>query len=391
MIKPHILFFIFGFIYYLIIPIAIGSFEVMIDMPGMISWQDTFNSAQTNLPNYFFIITAFFIAFLSGSSLRYNIFLGRRKTVNLSEKNKKIDLRITALIFLFIVLYFIANNLGLLFTGYETYDLVLLGAMATINSVSTVLLIYVLLNSKVSNLQSWLFFISIIFCSVFLIGLGSRMYVLIPIIAIATYKFYYARVRWKGNIFYLYFALVIILLLMIGTLRIGEHLTLDFLAYLLFAEPTYTWWSTGSFLSLNQLLALDFPSNYISSFLNFLPNFLIDDKQSLIQLIRDKYFYISPLGADSIFVSIQGNFGWFLGFFFMLLVGFFYASIETLSKRSNFFMAYYIGIVSVLPFQFFRDGFGILNKQLFWNMLIVPAMLIFISILISKLASVSKN
>jgi len=49
-------------------------------------------------------------------------------------------------------------------------------------------------------------------------------------------------------------------------------------------------------------------------------------------------------------------------------------------------MAYYIGVVSILPFQFFRDNFAIINKQIFWNMLIVPFVILTVLLFLLKVS-----
>jgi hypothetical protein len=106
------------------------------------------------------------------------------------------------------------------------------------------------------------------------------------------------------------------------------------------------------------------------------PTFLFEEKSSLIISIKDFYNYVSPLGADSIFVSVQGNFGWLGGLLFFYFIGLFLSIIEYLSKKNKFLLSYYIGISTLIPFQLFRDNFGIINKQFIWNMLLIPVIII---------------
>ena len=382
--KPHNILFLIGFIYYLIIPLVVGNFELMSDMPAMNNWHQAFYLSNHNSLIYIFIILAFFISFYTGSIL-IDVLPRRPKLSNHPNKKfVKINLSIYGLLFLLTTIYISISYREVLFSGYEAYDISILGMLGTINSVGVILLLFIILNSKKYNFQIGLFYTFIIYSSIILIGLGSRMYVLIPIVAVFVYKFFYSKNRWTVKKVFTLTFLVASLLLIIGAWRIGGIIDLEFMMYLLLAEPTFTWWSTATFLGNNDLFAIDFPSNFLSSFFNFLPSFIHADKSSWIHSIHEKYFYEAPLGADSLFVNIQGNFGWYFGCVYMFLLGLFYSFIERLSKKSNFYMAYYIGIVAVLPFQLFRDGFGIVNKQLFWNMLLVPSIIIFSSIYIKK-------
>lgn len=374
-IKPHNLLFLFGFTYYLIVPLIVGFFGLMVDMPAMDRWHSEFQNAKDNLDIYIFIIISYFISFYLGSNF-IKILPIKRINFNMTTKFPVKNLNIIGYLFFFIVLSFAVSYKDILFTGYQTYEGSILGALATINNVSLILYFYILFNTSTSSKNIFLWII--VFSSVLLIGLGSRMYVLIPITALFIYKLFYSEKKWKFSKVIFYGTLILVFILLIGAWRIGSNISVDFLIYLFFAEPTFTWWSSATFLGNNELSMLELPANYFSSFLNFLPSFIFENKGNMIVSLKDVHYYEAPLGADSIFVSIQGNFGWYFGTLFMFCLGLFYSLIEFASRKNNFLMAYYIGIVCILPFQFFRDNFGIINKQIFWNMLIVPFVILLI-------------
>ncbi len=387
-IKVHNLLFFLGFIYYLIIPPLIGINGLFHKMPGMENWYIDFYSARKNLYYYFFIVMSYAISFYIGSFF-INLLPKKKRKVNRINK-KQIDLGFIAILFLILTIYIIFTRRSIIFTGYKTYGDSILGILATVNSTCVVFLFYIIFNGKKTLTEYSIFMFIILLSSLILVGLGSRMYVLIPIICFLIYKTYYAKKKLRVKKILLYSITALMVFLIIGAWRIGVNLSLDFMIYLFIAEPTFTWWSSASFLANNNLDIITFPSNYLSSFFNFLPSFLFNNKALLINSIQDRYFYESPLGADSIFVNIQGNFGWFLGFFFMFGVGLYYSIIEKMSRRNSFFLAYYIGVLAILPFQFFRDNFAIVNKQLFWNMLIMPIILMsLISISIEFLKAIS--
>lgn len=379
-IKPHNLLFLFGFIYYLVTPLFIGYFRLMQDKPGMEKWHLDFLNAMQKMDGYIVIIISYFISFYLGSFFTKIL---PRERVSLKNNGVKVSIKIITFfgyIFWLVIIFFAFAYREILFTGYATYERSLLSALTTINSVSLILFFYIFFTKHFLFRNIYLMNITV--SSILLLGLGSRMYVLIPIISLIVYKFFYSKRKWNLKIVLLFSSLVLLFLLVIGTWRIGASISLDSLIYFLFAEPIFTWWSAATFLGNNELSIIEIPTNFFTSFFSFLPSFVFPNKSDLIISIRDTHYYEAPLGADSVFVSIQGNFGWFFGPVFMFFCGLFYSLIEYLSHKSNFMRAYYLGIVSVLPFQFFRDNFGIVNKQIFWNMFTVPLLLLSISVFI---------
>jgi len=382
-IKPHNLFFLFGFIYYLVVPLFIGYLGLMVDMPAMDRWHTEFINAKKNLDSYIVIIASYFIAFYLGSNF-IKLLPAKRMNFKTVTKFPIKNLNIVGYLFFFVALSVAVSYKDILFTGYKTYELSILGALATLNNVSLIFYFYILFNTGISSKNIFLW--NIIFSSILLIGLGSRMYVLIPLIALFTYKLFFSKKKWKFNKVIFYGFLILVFILIIGAWRIGSNISVDFLIYLFLAEPTFTWWSTATFLGNNELSMIGIPANYFSSFLNFLPSFIFKNKSNMIIGLNEYYYYIGPLGADSIFVSIQGNFGWYFGTLFMFCVGFYYSLIEFASRKNSFLMAYYIGVVSILPFQFFRDNFAIINKQIFWNILIVPFVILTVLLFLLKVS-----
>lgn len=382
--KPHNIFFLLGFIFYFVLPVFVGNFQIFEEMPGMSNWHADYGRSKEKISHYLIIILLFLVSFYGGSNF-LKILPKKVSQKKRIEKKTPVDFfSIIGYSFIFLILGFIVQYRSILFTGYETYDKTILGALATINIVSLIILFYLIFTS--AKLKTKIIFISGVFLSSFvLIGLGSRIYVLLPVISMFTYKVFYASKKWHFKTVAFYGFLFFLSLLFVGAWRIGASFDYNFLIYLFVAEPVFTWWSTATFLANNELQIISYPSNYISSFLNFLPSFIFTNKARLIVDLKDLFLYQSPLGADSLFVNVQGNFGWFLGMFFFFFLGFYYSFIEFYSRKNNFILSYYIGIVSIIPFQLFRDNFGIINKQLFWNMLIVPSFIMFLILLIYNL------
>ena len=272
-----------------------------------------------------------------------------------------------------------------MFTGYLNLSngtpqaAQLKGQFATLNCIALFIMIYSLLNDY-KGFSKIIYVLIVLTCSIILIGVGSRMYVLVPMISFLIFKLYYAKKKWTVFKFFAISLICLAFLIMVGVWRLQDF-TLNFEDYffIFIGEPVLTWWSASTFLANNPVLhAIDFPSPYLSSFINFLPSFLFPNKEFLLIPLSEKHYFSAPLGATSAFVSIQGNFGWLLGFMFMFLFGLFFSLLENYGTKNKFILTYYILIVSTLPFQFFRDDFTISNKQWTWNMLIVPLTMVII-------------
>lgn len=373
--------FVFGFLYYLVLPVLVGVTGLLSDSPGFVYWFPVFRQIPINtLLTYFVVIGFFLLAYLLGSG---RVQRDLRPIVPLPVSSE------TSLFFLAIAIGFIVFDLvvafryhEILFTGYSSFESArqIVGMISTVNTLLGFMTVYLLLSNSRRKLLR-LYLVALFVTSVILLGLGGRLYVVIPLLALLIYKLGFAPRRMGGWRVFLLGTAIVLFMLSVGVWRVGGATSAKALSFIFFAEPVFTWWSAATFLTNNQsnLPLLEFPSNFLSSFVNFIPSYLTPDKTSMIASIADKYPFSNPLGAQSIFVSVVGNFGICLGTVFMFLVGKWFCKIERAAEASAFFRAYYILAVSVLPFQFFRDDFSLINKQLFWNLLIVPALLLFLA------------
>jgi|SaaInl8_200m_RNA_FD_contig_123_4447_length_8110_multi_9_in_2_out_1_3 hypothetical protein len=395
-LNIHIKLFLFGFIFYLLVPLLIGYTGYFEALPGMENWHKDFSGlTQSKIITYILIIFSYLVSFIFGS---YSIYLFKTKKdkINFGAKRQLhgTNLLLIGLIFLIFVIFITKNNYNILFTGYTTYKSSVLASLATVNIVS-LFFIYYSIFYKLKRYNMYIFLVILIVTSILLLGLGSRMYVLIPIISMFVYRVNYSDNKWIIKHLFIYLLIALVGLLYIGVWRSNSDVSIEFMAYIFFAEPVFTWWSTISFLNNNVINTIDIPLNYLSSFLNMLPSFIFEDKSLYIIRLNEKFIYEKPLGAQNIFVSIQGNFGWLLGSVYMFFMGLYFSVVFYLSKKYILFRIYYILIISILPFQYYRDAFSIINKQLYWNMFIVPiliiSMLFIINIILFKRSRNANN
>lgn len=367
----HIKLFLFGFFYYLIVPVLVVYSKIWEDYPGMQNLYLYFKDKY--MPGY--ILYVFFVGvfFVLGSFLPL---LNRRK-VGYVKSYKAINSKVFFVVSLPLLLYcqyLIYANRGSLFQGYQVeVDAPFVGTIASANIFYLFLFLYNKsgIYSKVIN-NILLFVLGEL--SFVLIGLGSRMYVFVVFISVLLYLLDKKIITIKKLL--LWSGMGMLLILMIGVWRIGGDISLEQLIYIGVAEPAFTWISAISMYDLNELPLFSIPYNFISSFLNFIPSVLLPNKGELIADISLKFD--APLGATSIILSLISNFGTLGSLFAIFLLGYLMSYIR-IHWKTIFGETYYFCICGVIPFQLFRDPFTVVNKAFFSNLLLVPLLFILLS------------
>lgn len=370
----HNYLFLFGFVYYLILPLIVAVFKILpSDYPGMQLFYNAYD--EEALGKYLLLLFVVFISFYSGSLLplmqRQKSNIHRCKGNYISSR----DLSLFSLPFFIYGQVLVFQNIGNLFRGYKVeYDMTFLGSISTLNTLFLFLAIYNKgKNYEMNKYFSLYIYLSIIEFSIVLLGMGSRMYILIPSIAFLIFLLDQKKISWRKCIFWGGSAALIFIL--IGMWRIGSDVTSDIFLYMGVAEPVFTWISAISMLSEKNLPLLAFPSNFISSFLNFIPTVLFPNKNNFIYPID--LSYDSPFGATSLLLSLVANFGILGSGVAMFLLGF-YFTIVRINFKGLFGQTYYYCICGIIAFQLFRDGISIVNKMFFYNFLILPFLLFLI-------------
>ena len=376
----HNILFLIGFIYYLLLPLWIVVQGAFGDYPGMKSVYQYFSFDY--VLSYCIIVTIFFISFYLGSFLPLKFIKKERSKPSIDLIISSRDLFIISLPFFFLGQYTIMANAGNLFQGYLVeYDDGFMGTISTINMVFLFLYIYSKGKLNVKNYFIDLYLVSsLVEFSIILLGMGSRMYILIPCVTCTLYFLDKGFISIKkvlvgGLIAVLFF-------LFIGIWRLGDSgFSIDSFLYIGIAEPVFTWISVESMFSSNELPLIAMPYNFFSSFLNFVPTLLFPNKAEFIQPITLNYD--NPFGATSLLVSLIANFGILGSCFVLFLLGFFLTSLR-LNGRTLFTKTYYYCICGIIPFQLFRDSIPIVNKMLFYNFLLFPFLLFSIEKLLCK-------
>ena len=356
-----------GAIVYIVLPFVAFEHEWLLDMPGIETWRNMFQSAFEKGEAVLVLcvgLTAFYLMGRKGASFTA-VTLGS----SINRPISKPALMSVAFVLWSIWTVIVALNRDSFFQGYSIdYDGGLLGSLATVSLVA----LAVILSCRQHNRRDGAYLLLCVLLaanSVALLSMGGRLYVLIPAIAIllqsqATVRSAAARLG-----LFVGLACVVVLLLVVGVVRIGAEFSLDFVAYIGLAEGIFTSMSLGSFIDNNGIPISSTPINFFGSILNFIPSAFIADKASFVPSLQDSGVYFeSPLGATNVLVAVLGNFGWLGGLFYAAFLGWAIGSVHRVS-RGGWWLYYYL--CSLLPFMFFRDGFSIFNKAALFNGCIV--------------------
>lgn len=375
----HNYLFLFGFVYYLLLPLIVVLGNLLDDYVGIQHLNYYFKTDF--LLSYILIISMLGISFYIGSVflLKFKKYPTKLNSIEKIIGNR--DIFLILLPFFLYGQYMIFKNRNELFSGYlQTYNVEFLGTISTLNLLFLFFFLYCKgkMSKRTRTLDVFLLF-SLLEYSIVLLGLGSRMYALIPCVSYFVFLLDKRVVQFKKVL--LSGFCLILFFLFIGVWRKGSVLSFETLLYIGVAEPAFTWISAVSMFSMNDLPLWAFPSNFISSFVNFAPTILVPNKSEFITPIDLNFD--SPFGATSILLSLIANFGILGSCCALFMLG---ALLSLLKTNANnlFAKTYYYCICGIIPFQLFRDPFSVVNKMFFFNLFFLPFLLFMIETILYK-------
>jgi hypothetical protein len=342
--------------------------------PGMDMYQGFFNLIpEDKLKTYILITVSWLPAFYAGH-FACKLFAPYKRSLQLfptSYTSQGISYVAICLTGVLILFTYISRNS--LLGNYQLYDSGARGKMSTLLVIFNFFLLYQLVSKQK---VSYVLIAGTLITAVLLLSMGGRMYVIQTFIIYLVFKTSFAARRWTLIQIISFALLALFVGSWVGTFRMGTAFNLNRGLYSLMAEPVFTWFSTSTFLIANNIPILNFPANFLTSFLNLVPNTIVSLKSYVVSAQGMGYVYQNPLGADSVWSTFVINFGSVGSFFFLFITGFMMNFLRHLSENNRFWAVYYIMVCGILPFQFFRDGFYIVNKQLFFNFLLLPVLIL---------------
>lgn len=363
--------FMFGVIFYLFTPIYFLYNNSLDGLPGIDPWKENVLDNH-HLILYLVLVFELVFFFYLGSYLATKYtnphFSTRRELGKMSAK----------FILFFVVLfvgYFLYAIRGSAFTGRASLQTLEDNRFEGILSTSGLLIFYIHFVIDQPKIYKTCFLLLFIITAVFLLGIGGRMYVVMPLVAYFIRAYNNAALKGKSLVPYVFIPLIGALSAsIIGAIRIGEGL--DKTSYFIFTEPIFTSWSSLSYLNHNAIPWIKFPSNFSISLLNFIPSVFWPNKADFLSSMSSNWAkYDNPLGALSIFVSVFGDFGIIGGAIFAFLLGAFFGYLYKAYKTNNINRNLYYCFCAVLPFSFFRDPIAIPIKIFITSFGIIPFLL----------------
>lgn len=361
---------IFGLSFYCFLPFFAYASNIYSNGPGAQTWMKLFEPLYYSSTIAIFYIAFLMLAFISGKIISVPIFFRK-----LNKPISKVVLNYSALLIIVTFSFYIYLARGNIFKGYlAVYDTSLMGPLATVNLITTLFLLNII-QWKQSYHMFYLFLFILLINSFFLLSMGGRMYVLTSAISLllqhinSVSKNPESRIKILGIIFF-----IPLILLIIGVWRSGSEFNLEILTVFGLAEPLLTSISIASLYDCEKLYLFRIPYNFLSSIINFIPSSVFSNKAEFIISLNDiSTCLYSPFGATNIIASLYLNFGIIGSGIFILLFSILLKSIK-LVNRDGWWLYYYA--CGLLPFMFFRDGFIIFNKVLFFSGLITGAVIL---------------
>jgi hypothetical protein len=373
------LFFLFGFIYYCAAPIVIINFY-----PGnkALDFVDFQNKSYV-IMEYSIYALIFLILFSVG-------FFVKLKIKNICEKKSNISnifsvILMFAYIVLFVNIYSFSEMLS--FQGYsEGYDIGRRGQLSTLYLTSVWWYIYLESNYRF-NIIKRVFIIIIVLTGLNLLSLGSRLAFITGLIMIFL--------NYRSNLFInlkinktvsliLFFSLGGILGA-IGVFREGGELNFDAISFVIFAEPIFIFASVFAYINNATIEYISFPYDVFTSLAASVPSFIFQDKIEFFSnyaVLPDNLQ--SGFGGANQIVILLANFGKILFPLVSLALGYLVALIINKMNNSRFSYTFAIGVVALIPFIFFRDGYQTSLKLAAMNFFVMPGLFLLFDKLIKE-------
>jgi len=385
----HVLTFTIGFLVYWILPIAFGLFGILRGNAAIDLWYSIFDRVSNGkLTEYLVITLLIYLAFLGGDSIGRAIAQVKGSAYRPLFFYKRL-LDMPLLVGCILAAAYTFALRGQLFRGY---NLISLAEAADLNrgsftAVSVFLLglafIYTLKRQEDSEntLTFWKlicnrYFAIYLICSILVLSLGGRLYLVSSIVMLLVYTTRYFRplpVKRAAMLSIIGF----IIFGTLGIIRQTNDLSANKFLVNVMAEPMYTSFSLVYYLGHNDFELINFPVFLLSQFLNLVPTAIFPQKADMM-LDPEQFGYtiFSPLGALNSFFSFMINFG-VVGT--MLAIGTFGVLMSYLRKRdaNMLYRVFYITFCGWMGFTFFRDPFFIsVVKTMFEFSFAVPLFLV---------------
>jgi hypothetical protein len=366
----HVTLFSLGFIFYWVTPIATGFLIRAEDMPT--TWAVLFDTRWTG--PYLAEVIAIYATFIAGD--QFGSWAFRRRRVRHKKLSPQILAVLSACAFTVFLVEIVVHRVAL----FASYTTDVSGQIARGNVTAWVVLLGSVLFLRISSYPRFtLLALPFAVGAVFLVLVGSRLYVASFILMFGAFRSLYVRPFTKKQVAFAALSAAA-LFGTVGALRVDSSIADAGVNLLL--EPVLTSISLVYFLRYDRVAWLAVPKYLASDFCNLIPSAIFPGKAALIQA---PYFF-SPLGALHSFVSFSFNFG-LLGTgacMFLLPVG-----LRWIRARDGapLYRTMYVMLSGWLAFTFFRDPFSVsIVKTMVQHSILMPVAIL-VLVRVTELAS----
>lgn len=369
----------FGILYYLISPIFVLKF--LADDNDLLNVAKRYLDASYFDGYYLLDVIVIGVSFVLGYRLAAAVTRPRHSILDCGSYQASYALWLAASFSMLILYYALtAHAAGAVwFTGYTTYNILVLGPLSTCVFLSVWFINY--FSDRWSRLVYFLLFA---FCSMLLLGWGSRMYVVMSSMALMLGLV--SKNAWllRSPRFYGVLAGFFLLMVGVGVLREGgRDFSTQAMTAIFFAEPLFTSISGSLFLEFSGGRPMDgVPVDLYASLIHFIPSALYPGKIEVVGELTSNQNILSPFGARALLVSLYSNFG-FLYPLYIASIGLYLGVLREKARHSVFYAATYFSALPIMVFLFFRETMLNVIKVMFFNGLIVPWLIALILLWIS--------
>ena len=393
----HIFLFSCGFIFYWIIPIALGNTHYFRFYEGSYQlWESIFNNISDNTwVAYFLSCLVFYISFIAGDLLSRRIW---KVTINKKYQFNKRLLNLFLIIGIALGLFYAYPMSQYFFIGYrKSTQIPALGGLvcATILLLSLAIIysakVYEEFNSQLTFGKTIFnhFVLFYLLFAILLLSMGGRVIVissmLMPIVFYSVY-FKPIRVRYVIAVFSLiiifsYFILLFRASQLDDLINFTPYYNLRSIFYHLFSENFNVSFSLIDFLNKYDFPALRFPIGLVSGLVTLIPLIILPAKTNFIVRWHE-YSILSPQGGMNSFVSLLISFGFIGSMVFLFLLSFGLGRLK--KNRILPYSAIYIMVCGWLGALFFRDLEQTLIKEILQFSILEPVFITMICFKISE-------
>jgi hypothetical protein len=383
----HVLAFTCGFLFYWILPVALGIWRIFDDMTAMAAWYGIFDGIpDSKLAGYLVISLGVYLAFVLGTER------GERCPHKSPKPGRKHPLNIGLMngYLLLAVVFFLASGLairGEFFRGYsnirEVEDLMSRSVFSAVTVFSIALWILyssmrhqklgqTTANYKVfANRFLGLYFVE----AILIISMGSRYFVLSSAFMFVVYCSVYFK-KWSPATICTFLALLLVFALTVGAFRADLSVTQSTgeIAFSGLGETLNGALSLTYFLREYSFGVLRWPVYLLSDYVYLVPRIFLPMKDSMVLNPEDRGFHIeNPVGGTHSFFSFMINFGALGTLLFMFCFAYGLALLKS-RKQSILARVVYSMISGWLLITFFRNSFEVsLVKDIFQMSILVPS------------------